>query len=174
MTVERGEKTIDARCPCPYDGAGECKHVVAVLLDIAAGTPRDESERVETVLQNASVDDLRAFLRDVFAEHSDFRDQFLARFGDTGKSVEKYRGEIEQLFNRHTKHYPVVTDAIDFSHFFELAERYHERERYLDAAAVYRALFEEINDNETRTDAAYDHYAKSVQSALDGYLEERR
>lgn len=171
VTVERGEKAIDVRCTCPYDGAGECKHVVAVLLDVAAGTPRDESERVEAVLQNVSVDDLRAFLRDVFAEHPDLRDRFLARFGDTGKSVEEYRAEIEQLFDRHTQEYPVVTDAIDFSHFFELAEQYHERERYLDATAVYRALFEGINTNETRIDAAYDHYAKALQSALDGYVE---
>nr|WP_313687542.1 hypothetical protein [Halobellus sp. DFY28] len=47
----------------------------------------------------------------------------------------------------------VVTEAIDFSHFFEVAEQYRERERYLDAAAVYRALFERIDDNEVRVDA---------------------
>jgi uncharacterized Zn finger protein len=29
VTVEWGRKAIDARCTCPYDGAGECKHVVA-------------------------------------------------------------------------------------------------------------------------------------------------
>lgn len=171
VTVEQGEKTIDARCTCPYDGAGECKHVVAVLLDVAADPPRDESERMGSVLQDVSADDLRAFLRDVLAEHPDLRDQFLARFGDTGKSVEEYRAEIEQLFDRHTRDYPVVTDAIDFSHFFELAEQCHERERYLDAAAVYRALFEGIDDNETRIDAAYDHYAEALQSAIDGYVE---
>lgn len=43
VTVERGEQAIDARCTCPYDGAGECKHVVAVLLDVATDPPRDES-----------------------------------------------------------------------------------------------------------------------------------
>ncbi|AGB30168.1 zinc finger SWIM domain-containing protein [Natrinema pellirubrum DSM 15624] len=171
VTVERGEKTTDARCTCPYDGAGECKHVVAVLLDIAADTPRDESERVESVLQNVSADDLRTFLRDVLAEHLDLRDRFLARFGDTDKSVEEYRAEIEQLFDRHTQDYPVVTDAIDFSHFFELAEQYRERERYLEAATAYRALFEGIDDNEVRIDAAYDHYANALQSALDEYVE---
>lgn len=171
VTVERGGNTIEARCTCPYDGAGECKHIVAVLLDVAADPPRDESERVEPVLQDVSTDDLRAFVRDVLAEHPDLRDQFIARFGDTGKSVEEYRAEIEQRFDRHTQEYPVVTDGIDFSHFFELAEQYHERERYLEAAAVYRVLFEGIDDNETRIDGAYDHYAKALQSALDGYVE---
>jgi uncharacterized Zn finger protein len=171
VTIQRGEKTIDARCTCPYDGTGECKHAVAVLLDVAADPPRDESGRVEPVLQNVSADCLRTFLRDVLAEHPELRDQFLARFADAGKSVEEYRAEIEQRFDRHTQDYPAVTDAIDFSHFFELAEQYHERERHLDAAAIYRALFEEIDDNEVRIDAAFDHYAKALQSALDGYVE---
>ena len=171
VTVEQRKKTIEARCTCPYNGVGECKHVVAVLLDIAAATPQDESERVGSVLRNVSTDELRAFLRDVLAEQPDLRDQFIARFGDTTKSVEEYRTEIEHLFDRHTQDYSVVTDAIDFSHFFELAEQYHERQRYLDAAAVYRALFESIDDNEIRIDAAYDHYARVLQSALDGYVE---
>jgi len=171
VTVERRKNTIDAQCTCPYDGAGECKHVVAVLLDVAADPPPDESGRVGPVLQDISADDLLAFVRDVLAADPDLRDQFIARFGDTGKSVEEYRAEIEQLFDRHIQDYPVVIDAIDFSHFFELAEQYHERERYLDAATVYRALFEEIDDNEARIDAAYDHYAKALQSALDGYVE---
>jgi len=171
VTVERGGNAIDARCTCPYDGAGECKHVVAVLLDVAADPPRDESERVGSTLEDVSADDLRAFVRDVLADRPELRDQFLARFRGTGRPVEAYRTEIEDLFDRHTQHYPVVTDAIDFSYFFELAEQYRERERYSDAAAVYRALFEEIDDNEIRIDAAYDHYAKALQSALDGYVE---
>jgi len=54
---------------------------------------------------------------------------------------------------------PLVTAAIDFSHLFDLAEQYHRtRERYLAAATVYRALFETIDDNAERIDAAHDHY----------------
>jgi uncharacterized Zn finger protein len=171
VTVELGEKTVDARCTCPYGGAGECKHVVAVLLDVVANPPQDESERVEKVIQDVSSDDLRAFIRDALAIDPDLREQFLARFGDGSKSVEAYRDEIEELFDQHTQDYPVVTDAIDFSHFFEVAEQYCERERYRAAATVYRALFEEIDDNHTRIDAAYDHYAKALRSALDGYVD---
>ena len=110
-------------------------------------------------------------MRDALAENPDLREQFLARFGDGGKSVEKYRDEIEGLFDRHTGNYPVVTDAIDVSHFFELAEQYRERERYQAATTVYRAPFEGIDDNHARIDAAYDHYAKALRSALDGYVD---
>jgi len=170
VTIDLGGNTIDARCTCPYEGAGECKHVVAVLLDVVADPPQDESERVETVMENVSSDDLRAFVRDALAENSGLREQFLARFGDSGKSVEEYRDEVEELFDQHTQHYPVVTEAIDFSHFFELAEQYRERGHYRAAVTVYRALFEVIDDNHARIDAAYDHYAKALQSALDGYV----
>ncbi|MFP8956449.1 SWIM zinc finger domain-containing protein [Natrialbaceae archaeon A-CW3] len=171
VTVKLGGNAIEARCTCPYDGAGECKHVVGVLLDIAADPPNDENERVESVLRDVSADDIREFVRDALAAYPDLRDQFMARFGNESKPVQEYRAEIERLFDQHTQDYPVVTNAIDFSQFFDLAEQYREREHYLEAATVYRALFEAIDDNDVRIDAAYDHYAQALQSALDGYIE---
>lgn len=171
VTVDLGEHTIDARCTCPYEGAGECKHVVAVLLDIVTDPPQDETERVERVMGNVSSEDLRAFVRDQLAESPDLHEQFLARFDDGGKSVEECRDEIEELFYQHTQHQPIITEAIDFSHFFEVAEQYREHERYRAAATVYRALFEGVDDNHVHIDAAYDHYARTLRSALDGYVD---
>jgi len=46
VTVDFGDQSIDTRCTCPYNGSGDCKHVVAVLLDTAANPPQDESEDV--------------------------------------------------------------------------------------------------------------------------------
>lgn len=171
VTLELGGDAIDARCSCPYDGAGKCKHIVAVLLDVAADPPPDESERVVSVLEAVSAAELREFVRDVVVTQPTLREQFLARFGETDPSLEEYREAIEQLFEDHTQDYPVVTDAIDFARFFETAEQYRDRERYLAAATVYRALFEGIDDNHDRIDAAYDHYAQALQAALDGYVE---
>lgn len=171
VTVELRGTSIDTRCTCPYEGPGECKHVVAVLVDVAADPPRDENEPVEAVIEDVSPDDLRAFVHDTLAENPDLRDQFLARFGDTSKSVDEYRDQVEQLFDQHTQDYPVVTDAIDFSHFFDLAEQYSDRDRDPAAATVYRGVFEGIDDNMNRIDAAYDHYTQTVQSALDGYVD---
>lgn len=169
VTVDFGGRSIDTRCTCPYDGGGDCKHVVAVLLDIAASTPQDESERVEAVIDDVSAEDLRGFVRDALAEHPELRDQFLARFGDDHKSVEEYREEIAQLFEEHAD--PTVYDAIDFSRFFEIAEQYQERDRYLAAATVYRAVFEEVDEKYSWVDGAYDHYAKVIQRAIDGYAD---
>ena len=169
VTVEFGGRSIDTTCTCPYDGSGDCKHVVAVLLDIATGAPQDESERVDTVLEDVSADDLRAFVRGALAEHSEMREQFLARFGDDHKSVEEYREEIAQLFEQHAD--PVVFEAIDFSRFFEITEQYRDRDRYLAAATVYRAVFEEVDEKSNWIDGAYDHYARTIQTALDGYAD---
>jgi uncharacterized Zn finger protein len=169
VTVEVGGQSIDTRCTCPYDGGGDCKHVVAVLLDIAAGPPQDESEHVEAVLDDVSADDLRSFVRDALAERAELREQFLARFGDEHKSVEAYREEIAQLFEQHAD--PTVFEAIDFSRFFGIAEQYRDRDRYLAAATVYRAVFEEVDEKSNWIDGAYDHYAQTIQTALDGYAD---
>jgi uncharacterized Zn finger protein len=169
VTVEFGGRSIDTQCTCPYDGGGDCKHVVAVLLDIAAGPPQDESERVEAVIDDVSADDLRTFVRDALAEHAELREQFLAQFGDDHRSVEEYREEIAQLFEQHAE--PAVFEAIDFSRFFEIAEQYRDRDRYLAAATVYRAVFEEVDEKYNWIDGAYDHYAQVMQTALDGYAD---
>jgi len=169
VTVELGGKSIDTRCTCPYDGGGDCKHVVAVLLDIVANPPRDEGERIETVLNDVSANDLREFVRDTLAEHAELRKQFLARFGDDHKSVDEYREEIARLFTQHAE--PTVFEAIDFSRFFEIAEQYRDRDQYLSAATVYRAVFEEIDDQSNWIDGAYDHYAQTMQQALHGYAD---
>lgn len=140
VTVEFDGQHIDARCTCPYDRRGDCKHVAAVLLDITASPPQDESDRVEAVLDDVSSDDLREFVRDSLAERPELREQFLARFGDDYKSVGEYREEIAQLLEQPAD--PVVFEAIDFSRFFETAEQYRDRDRHLAAATVYRAVFE--------------------------------
>lgn len=169
VTVEFGDRSLDTKCTCPYDGGGDCKHVVAALLDIAASPPRDESERVEAVLDDVPVDDLREFVRDTLAEHVELREQFLAQFGDAHKSVEEYREEIAQLFEQHAD--PTVFEAIDFSRLFEIAGQYRDRDRHLAAATVYRAVFEEVDEKYDWVDGAYDHYARTIQTALDGYAD---
>lgn len=169
VTVKLSGDAADTHCTCPYDGAGDCKHVVAVLLESTADLPADESERIEAVLENVSAENLRSFVRDALATKPELRDQFLARFGDKHKSVEEYREEIGQLFDQHAD--PTVFTAIDFSRFFEMAGRYRNRDRYLAAVTIYRVLFEEVDEQFERIDGAYDHYAQTLQRALDGYVD---
>lgn len=169
ITVECTKNDIETQCTCPYDGPGDCKHIVAVLLDLSTDPPTDESDKVEALLNDVAADDLRVFVRDVLAAQPELRNQFLAQFGDEHKSVEEYREEIGQRFDQHAD--PTVFTAIDFSQFFEMAGRYRDRGRYLAAATVYRALFAEVDERFELIDGAYDHYAQTLQRALDGYVD---
>lgn len=171
VTLEVRDPAIDAHCTCPYDGPGECKHVVAVLLEIAADPPPDDSDSIDRVLDSVAPEDLRTFVRDALREQPALRDQFLARFGDDNPSVEEYRSEVQQLFDQQMEDSPVVIAAIDFTRFFDLAEQYRRQERYLAAVTIYRAIFEGIDDNIQYVDAAYDHYADRFRAALDGYVD---
>jgi uncharacterized Zn finger protein len=171
VTLSLSDPEFSPLCSCPYDGPGDCKHVVAVLLSLADELPPDEATQIDAILDDIDGDELRAFVRDELARDEGMRDRFVARFGERAKSYEAYRDDVDRLFADHTDRYPVVIDAIDCSQFTELGERYRERGRYRDAAAVYRGLVAGIDDNIHLVDAAYDHYARVFSDALDAYVE---
>ncbi|AFK20822.1 SWIM zinc finger domain-containing protein (plasmid) [Haloferax mediterranei ATCC 33500] len=159
-------------CDCPYDGPGACKHVVAVLLRCVDDPPADEGERLDTALNSADADQLRAFLRDELATNTDLRDRFLARVGEpTSQSVDEHRTAIDRRFEETNPEYPVVLEPIDFTQWFDLASEYREQERDASAATVYRALVESLDDNMERVDGAYDHFSRAFSRALDGYVD---
>lgn len=181
--VVRGSRDYDVRfdlvadefdpfCSCPYDGSGNCKHVVAVLLRLRDDPPADVSERVDAVLGDAEADDLRAFLRKEFQSDPALLDRFLAQFGEsTTQSVAEFRAEVDRLFEETNPEYPVVFEPIDFSELFTLAETYRAQGEFQSAATVYRGLVEGLDDNMNNVDGAYDHFAQAFQRALDGYVE---
>ncbi len=163
---------FDPHCTCPYSGLGECKHVVAALLAVADDMPDDESGRIDDLLAGISTENLRTFVREELTRDPEMRERFLAEFSyEPTVSPEEYRQEVDRLFDEHTQEYPVVTGAIDFSQLTDLAERYRENDNYEQAAGVYRGLSEGIAENMNLVDGAYDHYAQTFQSALDGYIE---
>jgi uncharacterized Zn finger protein len=172
VTYEPTGAEIETSCTCPYAGDGECKHVVAVLLEVAAESQRDERDPIEAHLDELPASELRSFVRDELARNPEMRERFRARFGDgLEKSVEEIRTEVDHLFDEHTIDSPVVVEAIDFSRFTDLAEEYRARGRYEDAARVYRGLAEGIEANMHLIDAAHSHYMETFQAALDGYVD---
>jgi uncharacterized Zn finger protein len=64
-----------------------------------------------------------------------------------------------------------VFEAIDFTRYFEIAEQYRDRNQHLAAATVYRSVFEAVDEQYNLIDGAYDHYARTIQTALDGYAD---
>ena len=172
VTLSLAAPDFDPWCTCPYDGPGQCKHVVAVLLSLIDDLPADEGERIDAVLESTDPSDLQAFVREELARDDTMLDRFFAEFGATSERSHKaYREDVVQLFEEHTKEYPVVTDAIDFIRFTDLGERYRKRGRYRQAIAVYRGLVAGIDDNIELVDGAYDHYATVFREGLDGFVE---
>jgi uncharacterized Zn finger protein len=170
--VDRSTPELETRCDCPYDGPGACKHVVAVLLCAIEDPPPDESDRIDDLLEDATVDDLRAFLREECSSNIDLRDRFLARFGaSTTRSVEGIRAEIGDLFEGTNPEYGVVFEPIDFRKYFDLAETHRDRGQYESAATIYRGLVEALDDDMELVDGAYDHFSESFADALDGYVD---
>lgn len=172
VTLSLAEPDFEPSCTCPYDGPGECKHVVGVLLSLINELPEDERERLDAVFEGIDTTELQAFVREELARDDAMLDRFFATFDATsGKSHEAYQDDVAQLFEEHTREYPVVIDAIDFSQLTDLGERYQDRGRYRQAAAVYRGLVAGIDDNIELVDGAYDHYARVFRDGLDAYVE---
>lgn len=160
------------QCSCPYDGPGVCKHVVAVLLRLEDEPPENMADRIESVLHDADADKLREFLGEELQSNPALANRFFAWFGEpTAQSVDEIRADIDRLFEETNPEYPVVFDPIDFSKFFDLAATYRERDEHQLAATVYRALIEGFDDNMDSVDGAYDHFAETVQTALDSYVD---
>ncbi|PSP82771.1 hypothetical protein BRC96_11240 [Halobacteriales archaeon QS_6_64_34] len=171
VTVDFGPEPFESACTCPYDGSGVCKHVVAVLLAVSEDPPEDERPQIEALLDDRSGDSLRSFLLEEFTDDPEMRDRFRARFEAESHSVSAYRDDIDTLFEEATGESSVVTEAIDFSRWFDRAERYRSYGRDREAATVYRAVTESIEENLDRIEGAYGHYERTFQRALDGYVD---
>ena len=160
------------QCSCPYDGPGVCKHVVAVLLRLKDDSSEDMAPRIESVLADAGADDLRGFLREELQSNPGLANRFFAWFGEpAAQSVDEIRADIDRLFEETNPEYPVVFDPIDFSEFFDIADRYRKQNELQSAATVYRALVQALDDNMGHVDGAYDHFAETFQTALDNYVD---
>jgi uncharacterized Zn finger protein len=129
-------------------------------------------ETVDDLLDSLSREQLAEFLAAECERSPETRDRLFARFGDrAARSVEEYRDAVAGRFDEHTEQYPVVTGPIDFSDLFDRAEQYRERGSDRAAATVYRGLFEGIDDRGHLIEGAYDHFARALQRALDGYVD---
>jgi len=199
-TVDLSAEDFDGWCSCPYDYAGDCKHIVAVLLTVgdrydeivrqfqteaAADEPPSTSESVsletstadddlESALEAADVETLRDFLRGVLSENESLRERFLATVGQpVEKSVPDYKRDIDRRFENAAGRRGIVEydTQLDFTEYDDLAETYRENNEYEHALEIYRALAEAIRENLGRVDDSSGHYGRRLESAIDAYAE---
>jgi len=187
VSIDVANDAIRTHCSCPYDYAGDCKHIVAVLLavedrDIDTDTDSgDESTEnipdsvdVESLVEQATADELRTFLLDVIEDDSDLSDRFVAFAGeDAGKTVCDYKQDIDRLFEGAAGRRGMIgyNTHIDFSQYHDLAETYRERGHVDAATDIYRALAETIRENMNRIDDSGGYYGRELERALDFYGE---
>ncbi len=175
---------LHTQCTCPYDHAGDCKHIVAVLLAVREQADGDDSGRdggtgTDTVdavrlVEETPPGELRTFLQDLITEDSEVRDRFVAFAGEeTGKTVDDYRRELDQLFDRAAGRGGFIEygTRIDFSTYHDLAETHRERGHLDESTAIYRALAESIAENLERTDDSGGHYSQLLERAVENYAE---
>jgi len=178
---------IQTWCSCPYDYAGDCKHIIAVLLavndrdlDGSEAPPADtadhhtDSVNIEAVVDQLPADDLRRFLLTTLEDDRDLRDRLLAFAGkSTGKTVYDYKQEIDQLFDEAAGRGGMIeyNTHIDFSQYFELAETHRAQGQINTATDIYRALAETIRENMAAIDDSSGFYGRKLQEAIEAYAE---
>lgn len=187
VTIDILDDTIRTHCSCPYDYAGDCKHIIAVLLavddqetDTVSGADPESSELpqktvdIESLVEQTTADDLREFLLDILVDDGDIRDRFVAFVGeDTGKTVYDYKQELGRRFDdavsrRGTVEYDT---HIDFSPYLDLAETHRERSHVETATDIYRAIAETIRENMNRIDDSSGYYGREMERAIESYAE---
>jgi len=161
-------ETVDATCTCPYDWGGYCKHIIAVLLELAEGDVEleDEREAVERVLSDAHPEELREFLLDESERDADLRRRLLTRFEEQDtQSLYDYKKEMSQQYRGP---YTYQYEGPDFSEFHDLAETHREQGNPLEAATIYRAMTEVRIEN---MDMVQDYYGEDFETELDAFVE---
>ena len=185
VAINLADDAIRTWCSCPYDYAGDCKHIVAVLLAIddrdtdtvrASKTDQTppETVNIDSVVSDLPADELRSFVLEIVGDDSDIRDRLIAYAGaDTGKTVYDYKQNIDRLFANATSRRGIVEydTHIDLSQYDDLAETHRERGDVETATDIYRAIAEAIRENLNRVDDSGGYYGRKIERAIESYAE---
>ncbi|ELY95157.1 hypothetical protein C483_02296 [Natrialba hulunbeirensis JCM 10989] len=185
VSIDIDDNTIRTVCSCPYDYAGDCKHIVAVLLAVEERSSESTHESTEPSVSSETVDiealidqtpedELRTFLLDIIEHDRDIRDRFVAFAGkETGKTLYDYKQDIDRLFEDAAgRHGMIEYDIhIDFSQYHDLAAMKRDRGNVDTATDIYRAFAETIRENMNRIDDSSGHYGRELNRAVEGYAD---
>ncbi|MFC6763708.1 SWIM zinc finger family protein [Natrinema soli] len=187
VAVDIANDTVRTRCSCPYDYAGDCKHIVAVLLtvedrdtdtddetDAGPDSTLSETGDINPLVADMAADELRSFLLEIIEDDRDIRDRLIAFAGeDTGKSVYDYKQEIGRLFDSAADRRGMVEydTHVDFSQYYDLAETHRERGNFQTATDIYRAIAEAIRENLNRVDDSSGYHGREIERAIESYAE---
>ena len=175
------DKGIEASCTCPYDWGGYCKHIIATLISLSENYDKikkskiKEENRITTVLNSISREELNDFLLSEFEDNQILRTHFLTRFSENQKekSIIEFKKDIKMLYREAEDpngfiHYGKV---VNFSHFKDLAGRYIKKRNFLESAKIYKALSEVIAEEMDCVDDSDGYYGGEFSNALHDFTE---
>ncbi|MFB3764515.1 MAG: SWIM zinc finger domain-containing protein [Methanotrichaceae archaeon] len=174
---------ISAECNCPYDLEGYCKHIVAVLLSMLdnkeeieammAKSRRDQAAAL-ALLKEADPMELRDFLRNEIELLPPLRAHFMTWFSQSGDllSIHDYKREINKLFSETGIYDDEVYygPEVDFSSIEQIAEINKSKKSFLEAAKIYQALFESIDERMESIDESSGYYESKFSNYLSNYV----
>jgi hypothetical protein len=182
--VEIDLDRLSARCSCPYDLEGYCKHIVATFLaverepekvDRMVGQVCGELESVQALLVRTDPDAVSDFLLQELESNPEMRARFVAKFSPagTGKDIKSYRDEIESIFEEAEEDHGWISygTELDFSPFEELAEIYIQKDDFLEAAKIFQALCETIAGKMDHVDDSDGYFGSNFSSSLQAFVE---
>jgi tetratricopeptide (TPR) repeat protein len=181
VLVEIGPRKheIKATCTCPYSKAGQCKHIIAVLLKLAKQTrsigtqPTRRKANIEQILNKASKAELREILKEELGDNDELRDRLLIRYGKGGKSIGEYKRMVDHAYmNAGDREGYLKWDAfVDFTKIEERAELHAARGDFAEALKAYKAMTEVIDEWQNNVDDSSGHHADAFERALAKMLE---
>ena len=174
------DNDFKAICTCPYDWGGYCKHTVATLIALSKDYNRikkmknKEEDRINTLLNNLAMEELKDFLKAEFKKDPNLRTHFAIYFSGKGeeKSIHDYKKEISLLYKEAAGRYGLIGygTEVNFSHIRDLAERYIQKRNLLEAAKIYQALSEVIAENMSMVDNSDGYYRGEFDDAINGLI----
>jgi hypothetical protein len=192
LTVKNGMITGNS-CDCPYDMGPFCKHEVAALFHLqqdelglnkkkdAAGSPKTRktkkrktiAEQVDDLLEKATQEELRQFLREQAAGNVSFRNLILSSFAqyDGEESQEGYVKQLKSILRGATDREGFI-DWSASSHVGQtvdklqlLATKRLESGNFRSAFFIATAIMEQMVDALQYADDSHGDIGSCIQSA---------
>jgi len=143
-------------------------------IEIMMARSRQDHEAAEALLKEADPEELRDFLRGEMELLHPLRTHFMTWFSRSGdlKSIHDYKREIGKLY-RETGIYEddiFYGPEVDFSPFEQLAEININKKSFLEAAKIYQALFESIDERMESIDESSGYYEDKFANYLNSYV----
>ena len=162
-------------CDCPYDKGPVCKHVVAVIYYLQeyeaelnevftesnnTAKQKNTVQQVNDLLEKASHDDLKQFIRDKTQEDSTFRNMFLSSFAhlNTDESKALYANQVKSILKTASDRDGFIdwSEArqvgIAVDRLLDTAHRHVEAKNYQSALFISTAVMEQMVDALEYTD----------------------